>query len=109
MKHVRRPLSALSRSQDEKDAKAKEEALDDLYENKDDDGIEKKPKENKNRQKDELRKSGKLIIVPSFTQTLTCIVSIDERWTEAFDAKISLLVNKDTIAVREYGGIRPEE
>lgn len=107
MKHVRRPLSVASKVEDEKDAQVKEEGMDDLYGIKEEEGSEKKRKDFKSKQKDELRRSGKSLVRLSSSHLL--MVSIDERWAEAFDAKISLLVNKDTIDVRDYGGRRYEE
>lgn len=99
LKHVRKPLSktlleevkAAETEKVEKEKKDKEEE-------KETEPAPTKPIESRDWKRNGMRPQYFLMVI---THSLA---SADERWLEWFDTKIALLINRDGIDPRDYGG-----
>lgn len=105
---MRRPLSNSESAKDNEGKGESGDAAQADVESQKEDGSKGKSKDKDT--KHEVRKNGEnlghfhdLLVLTS------CFVPLDERWAEIFDAKIALLVNREAVDARDYGGKRYEE
>lgn len=131
MKHVRKPLSEkaveeivaarekakqqgedVEMAQEVKsdDAKPEEQAGDgeEATQEKDKEQVKEKEKENKDKSAEnrEWKRNGEIECPTSVTQTDNVL---DERWIDWLDQKVALLINRDGVDPRDYGGKNYDE
>lgn len=113
LKHVRKPLSKLlldeikaaqaEKAEKEKEAKDEPEDVDIADKKEKEVTIKEKPSENR-----DWKRNGRCLLC-RFSKTLMCIIYIDERWLEWLDSKLALLIDRDSVDPRNYGGQHYDE
>lgn len=114
VKHMRKPLSKLL-IDEIKAAEAERDKLD--KEQKDEDGkaVDEGDTEERSKNKDkETKRVEARDWKRNGTSALLCFhiflfISTDERWLDWLDSKVALLINRDNVDPREYGGKSYEE
>ncbi|KAL5508542.1 hypothetical protein ACEPAH_6161 [Sanghuangporus vaninii] len=113
IKHIRRPLPQKIQQQSEVGLKSKEGEPDAKMEGEgeDSEGVKKDgyEEQNKEKEREDKNKDSMLKERDPKSGESKDLKRNDERWLEWLDNKLALLINKDSIDVRDYGGKLYEE